>query len=316
MNKLFGILFTALFINFKLFAQQDPYFSTYLVNPSIINSSLSSLYDNNNVVLVYRNQWSNYSPTNLSLSSESPNTGILSINLKNREKSLSFGMNVITDNLGPKEVFNLSPYLSITRKINNSFISFGVSPSFKSTTLNFSSLIFVNPSDPFNIGGKETQSKPDLGLGFSYFNEKLLLSLSVKNLTQPSFSFGIDDLKNTDNVNFSFLGKYLIEVDRDLNIEPYLLIRSDLKSFTFDLSALATYKNNMSIGASYRYDEAIVGFLGYHFLKKNKLFVGYSFDYVVHNIDAKAPISHELIVRYDLPTPQRKKPVRTPRFFY
>ena len=92
MNKLFGILFTTLLINFKLFAQQDPYFSTYLVNPSIINSSLSSLYDNNNVVLVYRNQWSNYSPTNLSLSSESPNTGILSLNLKNREKSLSFGM--------------------------------------------------------------------------------------------------------------------------------------------------------------------------------------------------------------------------------
>ena len=81
-------------------------------------------------------------------------------------------------------------------------------------------MIFVNPSDPFNIGGKQTQSKPDLGLGFSYFNEKLLLSLSVKNLTQPSFSFGIDDLKNTDNVNFSFLGKYLVEVDRDLNIEP------------------------------------------------------------------------------------------------
>ena len=31
-------------------AQQDPYFSTYLVNPSLINSSLSSTYDNNNVV--------------------------------------------------------------------------------------------------------------------------------------------------------------------------------------------------------------------------------------------------------------------------
>ena len=72
----------------------------------------------------------------------------------------------------------------------------------------------------------------------------------------------------------------------------------------------------MSIGASYRYDEAIVGFLGYHFLKKNKLFIGYAFDYVVHNVNAKAPISHELIVKYDLPTPQLKKPIRTPRFFY
>ena len=54
----------------------------------------------------------------------------------------------------------------------------------------------------------------------------------------------------------------------------------------------------------------------HHFLKKNKLFVGYAFDYVVHNVNAKAPISHELVVRYDLPTPQMKKPIRTPRFFY
>ena len=114
----------------------------------------------------------------------------------------------------------------------------------------------------------------------------------------------------------SFLGKYQIEVDRDLIIEPYLLFRSDLSSYTFDVSGLATYKKTMSIGASYRYDEAIVGFLGYHFLKKNKLFIGYAFDYVVHNVNAKAPISHELVVRYDLPTPQMKKPIRTPRFFY
>ena len=316
MRKYIFLFFSLLITNYSLIAQQDPYFSTYLVNPSIINSSLSSTYDNNNVVLVYRNQWANYSPNNLSLSSESPSTGILSLNLKNRDKSVSFGMNIITDNLGPKEVFNLSPYLSIAKKINESYLSLGFAPSFKSTTLNFSSLIFVNPSDPFNVGGRETQSKPDLGVGISYFNDKILLSLSAKNLAQPSFNFGVNDLENTDNVNFSFFGKYLIEIDRDLNVEPYLLFRSDLKSFTFDLSALATYKENMSIGASYRYDEAIVGFLGYHFLKKNKLFIGYAFDYVVHNVNAKAPISHELIVKYDLPTPQLKKPIRTPRFFY
>tara|TARA_B100000579_G_scaffold435265_1_gene458102 strand:- start:1645 stop:2595 length:951 start_codon:yes stop_codon:yes gene_type:complete len=316
MKKFLILFFSLLWANFSLKAQQAPYFSTYLVNPSIVNSSLSSLYNNNNVVLVYRNQWANYNPTNLSVSSESPSTGILSLNLKNRDKSVSFGMNIITDNLGPKEVFNLSPYLSISKKINNSYFSFGVSPSFKSTTLNFSSLIFVNPSDPFNIERKQTQSKPDLGVGVSFYNDKILLSLSAKNLTQPSFDFGINDLQNTENINLSFLGKYLIEIDRDLNVEPYLLFRSDLKSFTFDLSALATYKENMSIGASYRYDEAIVGFLGYHFLKKNKLFVGYSFDYIVHNVKAKAPISHELIVKYDLPTPQLKKPIRTPRFFY
>ena len=314
--KRFLIFILCIGFTLKSYSQQDPYFSTYFINPVLINPSLSSTVDNNNVVLVYRNQWANYKPTNLSSSSDSPNTGILSLNLKNRDKSLSFGINVISDNLGPKEFFNVSPYIGIRKKIKNSYLSFAVSPTFKSTTMNFGSLVFVNPADPFNVGGKQTESKPDVGVGVTYYNNKILLSVGVKNITEPTFNFGLNDLDNKDFRNITFLGKYFIEVDRDLSIEPFLLVRSDLTSFTFDASLLATYQEKLMIGGSYRYDEAVVGFLGYHFLKKNKLFIGYSFDYVVHNVNAKAPISHELVVRYDLPTPQLKKPIRTPRFIY
>ena len=312
------LLFFVLVVVFqnKTLAQQDPYFSTYFINPSVINTSISALNDNNNIVLIYRNQWTNYQPTNLSSTSDSPTTGILSLNLKSRDKIYSFGVNLISDNLGPKEFFSFSPYFGIKKKINNSFFSISISPTFKSTTMNFGSLIFVNPADPFNVGGKQTESKPDVGAGISYFNNKLLLSVGVKNIIQPSFNFGIDDLNNKDITNLTFLGKYTIQIDRDLSVEPYVLFRSDMTSYTFDVSALAIYKENMFIGTSYRYDEAVVGFLGYNFLKKKKLFIGYSFDYVIHNVNAKAPISHELVIRYDLPTPQLKKPIRTPRFIY
>ena len=79
---------------------------------------------------------------------------------------------------------------------------------------------------------------------------------------------------------------------------------------------MATYKENLIFGASYRYDEAVVGFLGYHFLEKKKMFIGYSLDYVLHNKNAKSGTSHEFVLRYDLPTPQLNKPIRTPRFIY
>ena len=58
----------------------------------------------------------------------------------------------------------------------------------------------------------------------------------------------LSDLKNIDFRNLTFLGKYVIEVDRDLTVEPYLLVRSDLTSYTFDASVLATYQKNMSTG--------------------------------------------------------------------
>ena len=182
MKKHFIIFIILFSINGSLIAQQEPYFSTYLINPSLINSSLSTTYDNNNVVLVYRNQWTNYSPNNLSVNSDSPNTGILSLNLKSRDRLYSFGINVISDNLGPKESMNLSPYFSIKKKINNSFFSVGISPTFKSTTLNFGSLVFVDPNDPFNRGGKQTESKPDISIGISYYTNKMLFSLGIKNI--------------------------------------------------------------------------------------------------------------------------------------
>ena len=45
---------------------------------------------------------------------------------------------------------------------------------------------------------------------------------------------------------------------------------TDDASYTFDVSGLATYKKKFNIGASYRYEEASIAFLGYKFLKKNK----------------------------------------------
>ena len=50
---------------FQIKAQQQPYFSTYFANPGIVNPSLNSTYDNNNVALIYRSQWANYAPSNL-----------------------------------------------------------------------------------------------------------------------------------------------------------------------------------------------------------------------------------------------------------
>ena len=297
-------------------AQQNPYFSTYFVNPGIVNSSLNSYNNKNSVSFIYRNQWSNYTPSNLSSSSKAPSTGILSLNLNNREKFFSYGFNLISDNLGPKETFILSPYLSFRKKIKNSYVSLSMSPNYKTATMDFNSLVFVDPSDPFNLALKDTQSRPDLSVGISYFSNLLLLSVGLENLTQPSFDFGINDLVNKDLISYSIFAKYNIELNRYTKLEPFVLIRSDLKAYTFDISGVITHQDRMNFGLSYRFNEALVGFLGYSFLKTRKLYVGYSFDYVVHNVNAKAPTSHELVIRYDLPTPQLKKPIRTPRFIY
>ena len=40
--------------------------------------------------------------------------------MKSRDKVYSFGLNLISDDLGPKSSFNFSPYFGLKKKIGNS----------------------------------------------------------------------------------------------------------------------------------------------------------------------------------------------------
>lgn len=310
----FSILFS--FITFLCHSQQDPYFSSYSFNPVLINTSLASFEGNNYATAIYRNQWTGYKNSSNYLGGSAPISKLLTVALKNRNKKLSFGVNITDDDLGPKSSFYISPFISFKKKINSSVLSIGISPSIGSQTLNFDQFVFVDKTDPFNKQGKLTEWQPDLDLAFSYSGDKLLLGLSLKHLFRPSFNFNVESLINRSDITYNFLAKYFVEIDRDLFIEPYILLRSDLTSYTFDLSALASYKERIKVGVSYRYNEAAVLFFSYSLLKENKLHLGYAFDYVISNIKAKNPTSNEILIRYDLPMPQIKKPIRTPRFIY
>ena len=246
MNKhfLLSVLFS--FIAFFSYSQQDPYFSSYSFNPIVINTSLASLEEKNYVTAIYRNQWTGYKQSPNNLGGSAPISKLLTVALNNKYKKLSFGINITDDELGPKSSFNISPFIAFKKKINSSILSIGISPSIGSQTLNFDQFVFVDKTDPFNKQGKLTEWQPDLDLGFSYSGNKLLLSLSLQHLLSPSFDFNVESLINRSDITYNFLAKYVIDIDRDLVIEPHILFRSDLTSYTFDISSLVSYKENIN----------------------------------------------------------------------
>ena len=105
---------------------------------------------------------------------------------------------------------------------------------------------------------------------------------------------------------------------RELVINPTIMVRTDLITYTYDISAVATYQERMWGGVAFRRAESLSILLGYSFLEDNKLKAGYSFDYVIKDRDAKQPTSHEVFIRYDLPNLVfgGRKAVKTPRFTF
>ncbi|NMJ88048.1 MAG: type IX secretion system membrane protein PorP/SprF, partial [Thaumarchaeota archaeon] len=100
-------------------------------------------------------------------------------------------------------------------------------------------------------------------------------------------------------------------------ITPSFIVRStEFTSYTFNIGAIAEYKEKIWGGLSYRQQDAAILLLGYSFFKENSLRLGYAFDYTIIAQDAKSLTSHELMISYRLPaiSTSGKKVVRTPRF--
>lgn len=109
---------------------------------------------------------------------------------------------------------------------------------------------------------------------------------------------------------------YFYEVNFDLKLSPSVLIKTDLKEYSFDLGIIATLKDKMWGGLSFRQSEAANVLLGYSFLKDKSLKLGYAIDVVVKDREAKENFSHEMMLSYQLPVNPGtgKKVVRTPRY--
>jgi hypothetical protein len=200
---------------------------------------------------------------------------------------------------------------------NTSFDGSGGRPTLVLQTIDFNEYRFVNPDDPLNKGGQESQFRPDVGVGAMYSNASLYFGLALNHIISPSFDFGVDNIQNRLSRSVNLMGGYSFRPSYSLEISPTLLVRSTFRTITFDVSAIATYQNKLWGGLSFRESEAMILLLGYNFLKDGILKLGYSFDYVVENQQAKQPTSHEVFMRYrlgGLTGGSGKKIIRTPRY--
>ena len=98
------------------------------------------------------------------------------------------------------------------------------------------------------------------------------------------------------------IGGQKLNLNTDLDLTASSLVRTNFQQYSIDFSGIITYRSLMWVGTSYRHSESIVLLIGYNFLEEKQLKVGYSFDYVVKNQQAKRPTSHEIFIQYNLPS--------------
>ncbi|WP_109833002.1 PorP/SprF family type IX secretion system membrane protein [Reichenbachiella versicolor] len=319
MNRiLLGILMIG--ITTEIQAQQDPIFSQYMFIESYWCPALLGVDDKASISIFSRNQWTGYSATESSIS-ETISTQFfnftLPVNLLD-EQSVT-GLNFIYDQLGPSSSVQVQLPFAQHFSLGQSRLSIGLRPSFNSYRQKFGENNFVNSSEEF--GADVSDFGVDLDAGVSYSRENIILGLGVFHLLQPSYEFVTSsfagELRSSSHL-YSLTAEYKYQISYKWRLDLSTLLLSDLLVYSANIAGTINYRDKFWGGLSYRHQEAAVILLGYSFFDDKSLKLGYSMDYVLFEQDAKSYTSHELYIRYNLPTLSGgdRKVIRTPRFRY
>lgn len=291
-----------------------------MFNPSYINPAWVGSEDQAFAAAHHRTQWAGYNAT--FDPGGAPTTQLASIIIPVKSKLSGVGLTVVNDRTGPLSSQQARLAISTSKTFRFGEIYLGLMPGINVSSVNTDYLRFTDQNDQVieqliqQGGGSQLQPNLHGGLYFQS-NKNYFLGFSVENILQPGFDFG-SGASNTIPINYNFLGGTTIGLMRNLVLNPSVLVRSDLKAYTYDISAIVVYDERMWGGLSFRRAESLSILLGYSFLEDNKLKAGYSFDYVVKDREAKQATSHEVFIRYDLPDLVfgGKKAVKTPRFTF
>lgn len=297
-------------------AQQDAQFTQYMYNGMFYNPAFAGKESGYRFSALHRSQWMNY--TTSSGQGGAPVTQLITAEGRLDAKNIGYGLSIVNDQIGATGNLELNLKGSYHKKINRATLSFGAYFGMFSSSLDYGEIVVVNPENNLPQSGKEGQMALDIGAGILYDRGNYYLGLSSKHLNQPSFDFGDGSYENQLKNHSYFLFGYRIRPIGQLRIEPSLLIKTvSFNNFSYDVSVMATHQNKINGGIAYRGEESVSLILGYSLLRDNSLKLGYAFDLVTGGLEAKSPTSHELMLRYVLPTTSREVErviQRTPRF--
>ena len=295
-----------LFIGVVAFAQQDPHYTQYMYNMSVMNPAYAGSKENLSLGLLYRKQWVEIedAPTTATFFGHTP-VG----------KNVGMGLSVISDKIGPVEENNVYADFSYTLNLGGEHkLAFGLKTGL---TLHKVSLFddvnstLPDAGDPA-FSENTSNSYFNIGSGLFYYTNKYYLGFSVPNMIK-SKHLDFNGREFGSEVSHYFVtGGYVFDINQNVKFKPFFMMKSAFEAPTsWDLSANFLFNEKFEIGGTYRLEDSFGAMVNYAITPNIKL--GYAYDHIVSDLNVTTPSSHEIILLFDLNFP--KKVSSSPRFF-
>jgi type IX secretion system PorP/SprF family membrane protein len=311
MKKIILLVFFFLSI-LKVTAQQDPQYTQYMYNMSVVNPAYATATPAIlNLGSLYRYQWVGMegAPKTLTLFAHTP------INQK-----IEAGFSLISDDIGngaKKETNVFADFAYILKLDEKQKLSFGLKAGVSSISTNFNGFRLnsgdVSTDDAFAENVNE--SVPNIGVGAFYFTDNYYVGLSAPNLLSAEHIQSSADINSFGprEIHTYFTGGYVFDINEAFKLKPaFMAIFVKGSSVSMDLTINALYNEKFELGAAYRIGDSMSLLMNVNVLPN--LRVGYSYDYTISNLSQFNSGSHEIVLLYDLDL-LGKGYDKSPRFF-
>ncbi|AKA35577.1 type IX secretion system membrane protein PorP/SprF [Flagellimonas lutaonensis] len=283
-----AILLAALPLN----AQKEPQYTQYMYNIGSFNPAYVGTVESAELMGLYRAQWLDIpgAPRNLRFGA----------NIPFANEKMGMGFNVITDEIGPSSQTYID--IAYSYQINLSDytkLSFGLDAGGSLLSLDYSKGNFQNPNDPTVEQQDVSNFYPTIGAGMFMYADNWYLGMSIPNfLTNDIYNDEVATVVE-DKIQFNFIGGYVFQLSDRSKFKPAFLINT-LKGapVNVNLSANFLFIDALTIGASYRFDNAFSGLAGFQI--SNSMFLGYSYDYNTNGLGDFSGGTHEAILKFYL----------------
>ncbi|MGM0932127.1 MAG: PorP/SprF family type IX secretion system membrane protein [Bacteroidota bacterium] len=294
----------------KGMAQQDPMFTQYMYNMSVINPGYATDDPGMlNLGGIYRSQWQDVegAPSTFSFFAHTP--------VSDR---VELGLTVVHDEIGEivKENNITADFAYVLPAGQSSKISFGIKGGLTTFDASLSGLSVVDPGDPALQDVNEVF--PVFGVGAFWFGDNYYLGASAPNLFTSKYIENEQGLQalGKEEIHYYLTGGYVFDISQDVRLKPAFMTRAvQGAQLAVDVTANVLLYDRLEAGIGYRFNETITGLVNFKITPA--LRVGYAYDHFTSDfLGYNVGGTHEVMLLWDIDLFGLTKGYdKSPRFF-
>jgi len=297
----FFFLWTIVYGLWTVNAQNDPMINHFMFHEHVFNPATAGNARNITVGLLARQQWIGFKGA--------PSTQLLNAYGYIPKIKGGVGLVLVNDMLGKERSLTLRLSYAYRQRIgDNAFLSGGLSLGILNRAVKGDELIFQDNGDQSAFNTRESQIKPDVGLGLELTVSGLTVGASLTHLDQSLKKATVYKVPR----HYFGYAKYDWNVSDKITLTPAVFVRSSAFITQADVNINATFNKRVLVGTLYRTTDDAGMILGVYF---GKFLVSYSYDFDFGELSSNQSGSHELTLIGKFGSIKPKTPAyKSPRY--